>query len=430
MKNRCNCLAFKIAISIFLTLLTKPLLAGDSSPRFITTWTASPQAVWQDEFIFPSNIPPFLENQTVRQAVRISMGGDKFRIEMSNAYGSSSVKLGKVTIGIPVSEDEIYEVKHITSVTFNGEDSATILPGASLLSDEIALTLPSLSSIVIAVYVPDKTDIETFHWDGRQTNYIVPGDQTQILTLGHDKYATTARLFISGIFVQKEAGSSVAVLGDSITDGATSSIDDNTRWPDFLAERLNSHNVAVFNAGISGARLLSDGMGSNALSRLYRDVISKPGVSSLIVLLGINDISWPGTLFAPDNERPNLQALIGGFRQLVAQAHLHGISVIVGTLPPFEGALPDTPLNNYYSVEKNLLRLALNDWIRSTKSVDGIIDFEQILKSTEKPNEMAQAYDSGDHLHPGDNGNRAMAYGFDIRMLTSQQKLSARQVGE
>ncbi|MCS8642474.1 GDSL-type esterase/lipase family protein, partial [Pseudomonas aeruginosa] len=132
--------------------------------------------------------------------------------------------------------------------------------------------------------------------------------------------------------------------GDSITDGASASLDRNSRWPDFLAERLAPHGVAVVNAGISGARLLSDGMGASALARLDRDVLAQPGASSMVVMLGINDIAWPGTAFARNAAPPTLEALIAGYRQLIERAHNRGIRVVGATLTPFEGALPGTCL--------------------------------------------------------------------------------------
>ncbi|MGO2130958.1 MAG: SGNH/GDSL hydrolase family protein [Pseudoalteromonas prydzensis] len=421
--------AYKFAASLLLALAAESVLASELSHNYVTSWTSSPQAVWDDDFIFPTNIPETLENQTVRQAVKVSLGGDSFRIEMSNAYGNTAIKLGKLTVGIPTDTNDIYTLKKTVTVTFGGVEEATILPGATILSDNIPLRVSPLSSIVISAFVPEKTAIQTFHWDGRQTNLILAGDQSQALQPSKERFETTARLFISGLFVRNSIGSAIAVIGDSITDGATASLNKNTRWTDFLAERLRNKNIGVFNAGISGARLLSDGMGSNALSRLHRDVISKPGVSHLIVLLGINDIAWPGTLFAPSSERPNINKLIAGFTQLAAQVHLHGKKILVATLPPFEGALPETPLDDYYNEEKNSLRLTLNNWIRNAGVFDGIIDTDKILRDPDNPNRMKKKFDSGDHLHPSDTGSKAMAYGFDITELLKQTKMNSTAKG-
>lgn len=424
-----NILSYHLTASLIAALAFEPAMADGLSPPFITSWTSSPQAVWSDEFIFPTNIPSIIEDQTVRQAIRVSLGGDSLKIELSNDYGNTPVKLGRVTIGLPEQSTDIYTLNQTVTVTFAGKSEATILPGAKLLSDEISIQIPPLANIVVSTYLPEKTSLETFHWDGRQTNYIVNGDQTHTPTLSSDRIETTARLFVSSLFVRNEKGSAIAVIGDSITDGATAGLDNNTRWTDFLAERFYSQDIAVLNAGISGARLLSDGMGSNALSRLDRDVLSKPGVSNLIVLLGINDIAWPGTLFAPDSKSPSLNTLIEGFNQLAEQAHFRGVKVFVSTLPPFEGALPNTPLDNYYKEEKNALRMALNDWIRNADKFDGVIDMEKILQSPDTPNRLNHKYDSGDHLHPGVEGNRAMAYGFDKEIFTNQAQTVSTQMG-
>jgi len=207
------------------------------------------------------------------------------------------------------------------------------------------------------------------------------------------------------------------VIGDSITDGATASLDKDSRWPDFLAARLAPHGVAVVNAGISGARLLSDGMGVNALARLERDVLAQPGAQSVIVMLGINDISWPGTAFARDAQRPTLDAMTAGYRQLVEQAHARGVRVIGATLTPFENALPGTPLDDYYNSDKDALRQRVNDWIRHSGVFDAVIDFDAVLRDPAHPTRIAERYDSGDHLHPGDEGNRTMADAVDLDAL-------------
>jgi lysophospholipase L1-like esterase len=209
----------------------------------------------------------------------------------------------------------------------------------------------------------------------------------------------------------------VVVLGDSTTDGNGATIDANTRWPDFLAARLAPKNVAVLNAGISGARLLGDRMGVNALARFDRDVLSQPRVKSVVVLLGINDISWPGTAFDPQGIRPSADALIAGYRQLIARAHSRGVRVVGATLTPFEGALAGTPLDNYYHADKDRLRQQINAWIRGSGEFDTVIDFDALARDPAHPARLKPEFDSGDHLHPGDRGNQAMADAVDLDVL-------------
>ena len=401
--------------------------AADASepavPRVWTaTWTASPQPVWGSDFLFPTNVPSELHDQTVRQIARVSLGGQRLRIVLSNTYGKEPLTIGKAAVASSRGGDHGAVAEDSQRVvTFGGQEAATILPGASLVSDPVALPLPALAQVAVSVYLPKATPVSTFHWDGRQTSWIVRGDRTTAPVLNTDEdsaQSTTARTLLAGIQVEADQTSrAVAVIGDSITDGATASLDKDSRWPDFLAARLAPHGVAVVNAGISGARLLSDGMGVNALARLERDVLAQPGVRSVVVVLGINDIAWPGTAFAREAPRPTLEALTAGYRQLIEQARSRGLRVIGTTLTPFEGALPGTPLEDYYHADKDALRRQVNEWIRHSGAFDAVIDFDAVLRDPAHPARMAARFDSGDRLHPGDEGNRAMADAVDLDAL-------------
>lgn len=391
---------------------------------WVATWQASPQPVWGADFVFPTNVPAELRDQTVRQAARLSLGGARVRIVLSNAYGKQPLVVGRATVARAGQGGEgAMAEDSLRTITFGGQETATILPGASLLSDPVALKVPALSQLMLSVYLPQATPVQTFHWDGRQTGWIVAGDQTRSPALritDRASQSTTARMLLAGIEVEAPAAQvprAVVVIGDSITDGATASLDSNSRWPDFLAARLAPHGVAVVNAGISGARLLSDGMGANALARLERDVLAQPGVRSVVVMLGINDISWPGTAFGREAARPTLESLAAGYRQLIAQARSRGIRVVGATLTPFEGALPGTPLADYYQPGKDALRRQVNDWIRHSGAFDAVIDFDAVLRDPGHPARIAERFDSGDRLHPGDEGNRAMAEAVDLDAL-------------
>lgn len=408
------------AVTLGIALATGVAKAAPPNTGWVTTWTASPQRVWTPDFLFPTNVPTVLHDQTVRQVARVSLGGQGVRIVLSNAYGSQPLLVGKATVARSLNGGAVV-VDSLRTVTFGGQEMATILPGASLVSDPVTLAVHALDQVTVSMYLPQVTPVTTFHWDGRQTGWIVSGNQTSASVLDMNDgsgQTTTARLLLTGIQIGAEpTARAVAVIGDSITDGATASLDKDRRWPDFLAARLAPHGVAVVNAGISGARLLSDGMGVNALARLDRDVLAQPGVRSTIVMLGINDIAWPGTAFAPTQARPSLDELTAGFRQLIEQAHSRGIRIIGTTLTPFEGALPDTPLANYYHPDKDALRQALNEWIRHSGAFDAVIDFDAALRDPAHPSRMGQRFDSGDHLHPGDAGNRAMADAVDLETL-------------
>jgi len=399
-----------------LTRLAAALLAA-STPAFaqspapwVASWQASPQPVWDASFLFPTLIPGALEGQTFRQTARLSLGGEQLRVRLSNAYGTTPLRIGAASVAGADGQAPL-------ALTFDGHAGTQIAPGQARLSDPVMLSTRNLQAVQVSVYVPAHTPLRTFHWDGRQTASIGAGDQTLAPRMDTAS-TTTARLFLTGIEVQAAAGArSVVVIGDSITDGATASLDRDQRWTDHLAARLAPRGVAVVNAGISGGRLLRDGMGESALRRVQRDVLDQAGVTSVIVLIGINDIAWPGTAFARGQARPRLSELQAGYRTLVEQAHRRGLRILGATLPPFAGALPGTPLDDYYQPDKDALRQQLNRWLRTDSPFDAVIDLDAALRDPADPSRIAAAYDSGDHLHPGDAGNRAMAETVDLQVL-------------
>src|SRR5450830_1833335 len=409
-----------LAASTLLAFALSGPAHADPASGWIASWTASPQAVWGQDFLFPSNVPATLDEQTVRQVARISLGGKRVRIVLSNAYGRTPLTIKNATVALAGAASAI-DQDSLRAITFGGQASATIAPGAPLLSDPIALSVPDLARLTVSLYLPPHSTMNTFHWDGRATSWIAPGDQTRATRIDTGQpgvRTSTARLILSAIEVEVPvAAPVVAVIGDSITDGASASLDADTRWPDLLAARLAPHGVAVINAGISGGRLLSDGMGDNALARFERDVLAQPGVRAVVVLIGINDISWPCTAFEARAPRPTLEELIAGYTQLIARAHSRGLRVIGTTLTPFEGALPGTPLSDYYQPDKDALRQQLNAWIRDSGSYDAVLDFDAWARDPAHPLRLQATYDSGDHLHPGDAGNRALADKIDLTLL-------------
>lgn len=438
--GRALCVVLAVAAAL---LVARPARAADAAApqpaaparvdSWVASWQASPQPVWGSEFLFPGRIPRALDDQTVRQTVRLSLGGPRLRLVFSNAHGREPVRIGRATVARAAepSADGRTVDGTMRDLRFNGHEHGTILPGALLVSDAVELPAPSLSSLVVSLHLPAPTPVTTFHWDGRQTAWIVPGDQTRAAAPPGDgpgasragrPTVTTARLLLSGVQVQAPAQGSagaraVVTLGDSITDGAAARLNGQARWPDVLAARLAPRGVAVVNAGISGARLLSDGMGVNALARLDRDVIAQPGAVAVVVLLGINDIALPGRASPRRESRPSVDDLIAGYRQLIAQLQAQGLRVIGGTLLPFEGALAGTPRAGFHTPEKDALRRQVNDWIRHGGAFDAVIDFDAVLRDPARPERLAARFDSGDHLHPGDEGLRAMGEAVDLDLL-------------
>lgn len=389
-------------------------LAGTPPPgtgHWIASWYAAPQPGWDSGFILPMNVPASLDRQSVRERLRLSAGGQRIRVVLSNRYGRQPLRVGGVRVGLAEGG------RQALPLTFSGQPAVSIPPGADVTSDPLALAVPPLARLEVTSYLPARTPVTGFHWGAQQTIAIEAGD-----TLGTPAVARPerigGRLFTAGVLVEAAAGGrTVVTLGDSITDGNGSTPDADRRWPDALAARLAPHGVGVANAGISGARLLGDGMGQNALARFERDVLAQPGVTDVIVLLGINDIGWPGSPFAPGEAPVTLEDLAAGYRQLAAAAHVRGVRVTAGTLPPFEGALEGTPYAGHYSPAKERLRVQLNDWIRSAGIFDVVADFDAVLRDPAHPRRLRAGYDSGDHLHPGDAGYRAMAAAIDIAPL-------------
>lgn len=402
-----------------LVLFTSFAQAEVQKSQWVTTWAASPQKVWNKDFVFPTNIPDQISNQTIKQISQISLGGEAIRLVFTNQYGDQPLYIDKTTVGLVKGQS--LKSKNAYPVYFAGKLKAQILPGKQLISDPIQLPVPDHAQLMVNTFIQKPTTFKTFHWDAKQTSWLITGNQTANLNTPSSAKTTTARLLLSAVEVKpKRKAHVVAVIGDSITDGATATLDANTRWTDFLAKRLSPHQIAVINSGISGNRLLTDGMGDSALERLQKEVFQYSGVKTLIVLVGINDISWPGTAFAPKQQIPSFEALTQGYKRVVDEAHRQGIQVIGATLLPFSGALPNTPLDNYYQPNKDELRQRINHWIRTSHTFDGVLDLEQGLKDPKHPDRLNPIYDSGDHLHPNDRGNQQMANLVDLKQLVNQ----------
>ncbi|MCW3479519.1 SGNH/GDSL hydrolase family protein [Neisseriaceae bacterium JH1-16] len=419
-------LTLPLALALAVTLGTAQATPPANRPpenridNWIATWTASPQPVWGSELPLPIRVPATLTDQTVRQVLRVSSGGQRVRVVLSNEYGTEPLRIGAAHVAMAVAGSAITAGSDRV-LRFGGEQSTTIPPGAKLLSDPVELDVATLARLAVTLYLPAKTLLTTFHWDGKETAYLAAGNRVAAARLDTNS-RLEARLFLTDVLVDSPTNAgTVVALGDSITDGNGSTSDSDRRWPDFLAQRLAKERITVLNAGISGGRLLQDGMGSSALARFNRDVLSQPQLKSVVVLLGINDISWAGTSFAPHAAPPSADSLIVGYRQLIAQARLRKVRIIGATLLPFEGALDATPLQGYYNADKDKLRQAINQWIRSSGEFDAVVDFDALTRDPARPSRLLPRYDSGDHLHPGDAGYQAMADSLDHQTLLGKR---------
>ena len=381
-----------------------------AAAHWVGTWAASAQASFMPPAGMVAATPPGtgLDNQTVRMIVRTSIGGSAVRLRFSNAFGARSVTLGDVHVALAAAasgggsaDGSAIEAGSDHAVTFGGRPSVVMPPGADVLSDAVAMTVPALTRLAVSVYVPAATGPATWHALANQTGYITGyGDFDAKLSL--PEATTTSHWFwLSDVETAAAPGSyAILTLGDSITDGAHSTRDANHRWPDIMADHLPG--VGVLNEGISGNRILHDEAGPNALARFTRDVLEPAGVRDMIVLEGINDIGWPDE----KNSRyraQNVSAddIIAGLQQIIERAHAHGIRVYGATLTPFVGA-------GYQSPAGEAKREAINAWIRAQGHFDGVIDFDKVTRDPQNPTRYLPAYDSGDHLHPNDAGYQAM----------------------
>ena len=391
-----------------LALSTALLLVLVAAPVHAQSWSRS----WMAAPLVSRTAPdkrPDLADRTLRQVVRISSGGDRIRLRLSNEMSTQPLLLGAVHVALAGENGAIIAGSdHV--VSFNGVQGATIPARAPLLSDPIAMAVKPLTRIAITIHLPQGAPDATVHSYSAATGWIAPGDQSAATSLT-DPATLGSRVIISGVEVEnKRPGNTIVTLGDSITDGVRATRDTDCRWPDLLAERLQQAGrklTGVANAGISANRLLSEADGYNALARFDSDVLAVPGVSHVVILEGVNDLGG-----AARDKRPMLtpETVIGAYRQMIARAHGRGVKVILATILPYKGA-------GYWSAEGDATRMAVNDWIRSNREADGFVDLARVVADPADPSRFAKAYDSGDFLHPGDEGFRAMAAAFDLKLF-------------
>lgn len=414
-------IALCAALAVALQTSISSVRAADGDD-WIGTWTASPQPVWDADFLAPVKIPRNLWNQTIRQIVAVSIGGKRVRVVLSNEYGTIPLRIGAAQVALADKGSAIVEGSG-KPLTFGGRTSVVIPPGAPVVSDPVDLSIASLGSVAVSLFLPDVTPVTTFHWDARQTTYVVAGNKVGASDFKADS-TVTSRIFLSEILVDRPANArAIVTFGDSITDGDSSTVDANHRWPDVLARRLAEAGgppVAVLNQGISGAKVLSDRMGVNALARFDRDVLDHPHADTVILMMGINDIGWPDSILAPNDKGPSPDEIIAGYRQLIARAHMHNMRIFGATLTPFEDTFKGSPLEGYYNPAKEQKRLAVNKWIRESGAFDGVLDFDAVLRDPSRPAHVQAGFDAGDHLHPNDAGYKAMAESIDLQVLTGK----------
>jgi lysophospholipase L1-like esterase len=419
-----------VALVIFAAVVLGINL-GAETQRSQEHWVSAWSTAVHTPLTFPGLPPtPVFDNQTIRMIVRPTIGGSRVRIRFSNAYGASALEIGAANIAVADHGSKILTGSN-HQLTFAGATSVKIPAGAPMLSDPVDLKVSPFAELSISIYVPHQSPATTTHFWAQHETYVTgPGDFTEKNEL-QSSSMTTSWYWLADLEVSRpDKPAALVTFGDSITDGVGAKQGEYADWPDSLARRLaeaqGSASMAILNEGIGGNRILHDGAGVSALTRFDRDVLAQPGVTDLMILEGINDIGWPH-MKPPDTkegsapssspfaaETVSAKELIAGLRQLVDRAHQHGIKVFGATLTPYEGA-------DYFSQDGEAIRQEVNQWIRSSGTFDGVVDFDVAVRDPSHPSRFREEYQSGDHLHPSTPGYKAMAAAIDLVALHSGQ---------
>jgi lysophospholipase L1-like esterase len=349
---------------------------------------------------------------TIREVVRVSIGGDRLRVRFSNSDGSTPLFIGAAEVARSRQGSAI-ESGTNRPITFNGRSSVSIPPGALVVSDAVPFHLLAVSDLTVSFYVAAAPDFVTRHQLASASTYDVQGDVVSQSDF-QDPEVGSSWEYLNGVdVIAPESAGAIVVLGDSITDGAYSTPNANHRWPDELAVRLQANpkynRLSVLNEGISGNKILISEAGPNALARFDVDVLSQTGVKYLIILEGFNDI---GRIQEDPTSHTTAEDLIFALDQMIRRARAHGIVVIGSTLSPYRG------FSLFFSEKGEAMRIAVNQWIRSSGEFDGVIDFEAALRDPSHPDTLFLGYDHGDHLHPNDAGYKAMGDFVDLKLFT------------
>ncbi|GII30343.1 SGNH/GDSL hydrolase family protein [Planotetraspora mira] len=341
-----------------------------------------------------------------RMIVRTSVGGTDMRIRVSNAFGEHPVTFASAYAGLRKQGAELVRDTN-RRLAFGGAASVTVPAGETVLSDPLPGELAAQSDLVISLYVTGAQGPTTGHGMAMQTSYAAAGDHTAEEGAANWTDPIGSWHWLDAISVETSTAiSSVVTLGDSITDGWASTADRNRRWPDHLSRRLQAASgitvKGVANEGISGNKVLADGAGQAALNRLQRDVLSQPGVSTVFLLEGINDIKAHTGVTVDD--------MIAGYRQIIDRAHAAGKWVVGATVLPYQGWYE-------YDAAGEAVRQSVNEWIRTGGEFDAVSDLDKVMRDPCDQHRMLPSFDSGDHLHPNDTGMRAMADAVDLSAL-------------
>ncbi|MFF3642832.1 SGNH/GDSL hydrolase family protein [Streptomyces sp. NPDC002564] len=380
-------------------------------------WAAAPQR--PSAGFGPNWSEAGFDGQTLRQVVRVTEGGDRARIRLSNAYGTSPLRIEGATLA-RTAKGAAVRKGSVRRLSFGGKRSVTVPAHGRLSSDAAGLDLKAFESVTVTLHLAGTTGPATFHAQAFATGYRARGDRTTATGAAGFGERTQSWYYLSGVDVgsgrKTAARDGIALFGDSITDGFGSTADRDRRWSDALAERLSASGDPrpVLNAGIGGNLVLNDSAwyGEKSAHRFSRDALDLPGVGTVVVLEGVNDIGFSETDQPTYKPAPTVSAreLIDGHRALIRAARAKGVRVVGATLLPFGGSDHD-------GTHAAAVSDAFNHWVRTSGAYDAYVDFDKALADPKDPERIAPRYDSGDHLHPNDAGYRAMARAVDLETL-------------
>lgn len=427
----------RIRFAIFATAVVAAALAGalslpaasaggarhGAAAKWVSTWAASPMAATPANLaLFPGDLSSVgFTDQTVRNIIWTSTGGQAVRVRLSDTFGTQAVTFDHVDIGVSAGGASVVAgTGHL--VTFAGSKSVTIAPGTEVVSDPVRMPVPAETDLAVSLFTQAATGPATYHADAQQINYVSAAGDYAGSDSGTAFIATSPSwYFLDDVDVQvsPRTRGTIVAFGDSITDGFASTVNANARWPNDLARRILAGPPGqvhpVVDEGISGNRILNDSacFGVNAQARFTRDVAARTGARYVVLLEGINDIGFsqtPNSGCSAPNTDVSAGQIIAGYEHIIAAAHAAGLKIFGGTLTPFQGAF-------YYSATGEAKREAVNQWIRTSRAFDGVIDFDAAVRDPASPLQLLPAYDSGDHLHPNDTGYQAMAGAINLAIF-------------
>ncbi|EAW11723.1 SGNH/GDSL hydrolase family protein [Aspergillus clavatus NRRL 1] len=401
---------------------------GNPKSHWVDIWATMPQLVE------PYNLPPtpfnstdaVMSNATIRQTLRVTLNADKIRLRVSNAFGVNDLTVTSVAIGLPADQKlgtSVLQQGSSKKVTFSGNQKIVIPNGALAVSDPIDLPVKAQSTLLVDIYLAQgqRGNWITGHPGSRTTSWLSFGDWVGASNFTDSSALSTDHwYFISAIEAPlPPSTSSFAIVGDSITDGRGSDTNKNNRWPDRLNLRMQKHrptsSIALLNQAAGGNRILADGLGPNTLSRIDRDVLAHSGVRYAMIFEGVNDIGVAADEAAAQKDIGD--RLLVAYAQIATRVQAAGIPIFGATVTPFGSPASSNYTQPYSGVEREKTRQRVNEWIRSSGVFDAVLDFDKALRDPRAPDQLAERFDSGDHLHPNVKGYQALADYFPLNVF-------------